>query len=135
MGTIEIDLHGLTWKEARQSFEEAYGDVFDSSGNPTGDKLQVIHGYGSTGEGGVLRKRLRSLCQSLENYLEVTEGEAIDGNMGCTIITPMKCLPAAEEMLAEGVWEFCIRSRERSKIMRKFRRHGDPLVLRAIKVP
>ena len=133
MGTIEIDLHGLTWKEARKVFEEAYSDAFCSAGNPIGDQVQVIHGYGSTGEGGVLRKRLRSFCQRLEDHLEITTGEEIDGNQGVTIVTPKKLLPAAEEMLAEDVWDYCVRRRARSKIMRKFRRHGDPLVLRAIR--
>ena len=133
MGYIEIDMHELTWKEAKKTFMEAYADAFDGAGNPTGKSLKVIHGYGSTGEGGVIRNRLRSLCESLEDYLEFTPAEEIDGNRGCTIITPKACLPPIEAMLAEDVWDYCNGMRARSKIMRKFRRYGDPLIMRAIR--
>ena len=133
MGYIEIDLHGLTWKEAHRTFGEAYSDAFDSNGNPTGDQVRVIHGYGSTGEGGVIRNRLRRFCLRSEEYLEITTGEEIDGNQGCTIVTPNRLLPAAEEVLAEDVWDFCKGMRAHSKVMGKFRRHGHPLTLKAIK--
>ena len=133
MGYIEIDLHGLTWKEARKTFVEAYGDAFDSSGSPTVDQVRVIHGYDSTGEGGVIRNHLRSLCERFEDYLDFTAGEKLDGNPGWTVVTLKKCIPAAEEMLAEDVWDYCSRKRSRSKIMGRFRRHGDPLVMRAIR--
>ena len=133
MGCIEIDLHGLTWKEARTTFVEVYSDAFDSAGNPTVDQVRVIQGYGETGEGGVIRNQLRRFCQRFEGYLEFTAGEELDGNRGWTIVTPRKCLPAAEEMIAEEVRDYCIGKRTRSKIVGKFRRYRAPLVMRAIR--
>ncbi len=133
MGYIEIDLHRLTWKEARRTFVETYGDAFDSSGKPTVDQVRVIHGYGSTGEGGAIRNHLRSFCKRFDDYFDFTAGEELDGNLGWTVVTPKRCIPAAAEMLAEDVWDYCNRKRSRSKVMVRFRRHGDPLVMRAIR--
>ena len=104
MGYIEIDLHRLTWKEARRTFVETYGDAFDSSGKPTVDQVRVIHGYGSTGEGGAIRNHLRSFCKRFDDYFDFTAGEELDGNLGWTVVTPKRCIPAAAEMLAEDVW-------------------------------
>lgn len=133
MGHYEIDLHGLTWKESLRTFIEAYNDAFDSAGNPTGVQVRVIHGYGSTGEGGVLRSRLRSFCRRFGDHLEVTTGEEIDGNRGCTIVRPMRRLPDMHDILAEHVLDYCNRARARSKVLGRFRRYGNPQVIKAIR--
>ena len=90
---------------------------FDCTGKPSGVQVRVIHGYGSTGEGGVLRKRIRSFCQRLEDHLEVTAGEEIDGNRGCTVVNPIRRLPDMHEMLAEQIRVYCKRPRSRSKVL------------------
>ena len=133
MGYREIDLHGLTWKESLTRFIEAYNGAFDSAGKSSGVQVRVIHGYGSTGEGGVLRKRLRSFCQRFEDYLEVTTGEEIDGNRGCTVVSPIRRLPDMHDMLAEQIRDYCKRPRSRSKVMGRFRRHGQPHVTQAVR--
>ena len=134
MQDYEIDLHGLTWEESLEEFVEAYNGVFDSAGNPTGAQIKVVHGYGSTGEGGVLRSRLRGFCRRFEDYLEVTTGEEIDGNQGWTVITPDKRLPDMHDMLAENIWDYCRRARSRSKVAGRFRRYGQPRVIQAMKL-
>ena len=133
MEYYEIDLHGLTWQESLTRFMEAYNDAFDSAGKPSGVKVRVVHGYGSTGEGGVLRKRLRGFCQRFEDYLEVTTGEEIDGNRGYTVVSPIRRLPNTHDMLAEHILDYCERARSRSKISGRFRRYGQPHVMQAIR--
>ena len=134
MGHCEIDLHGLTWKESLARFIEAYNGAFDCTGKPSGVQVRVIHGYGSTGEGGVLRKRIRSFCQRFEDHLEVTAGEEIDGNRGCTVVNPIRRLPDMHEMLAEQIRVYCKRPRSRSKVLGRFRRHGQPNIMLAVRL-
>ena len=132
MATRELDLHGRTWSEAKAEFIDFYNDALEQDDNVTGSQLTVIHGYGSTGEGGTLRKRLRGLLCRLGGRLEFTLGEDIDGNMGCTIITPLK--PILEDgLLKEEIWDYCQRPRVQSKITGRFRRHGHPKVMQAIR--
>ena len=133
MGYFNIDLHGLTWEDSLRTLMEEYEDAFDSVGNPTGVQLRIVHGYGSTGEGGVIRKRLRGFCGRFEDYLEFTPGEKIDGNRGCTIVIPKKRLPDKCEMLAEEIWNYCKRARPRSKVMGRFRRFRQPHIMQAIR--
>ena len=56
----ELDLHGRTWAEAQQEFVHFYNHSLDQATDPNSIQLRVIHGYGSNGEGGVIRKRLRA---------------------------------------------------------------------------
>lgn len=133
MATRELDLHGHTWSEAKAEFIDFYNDALEQAGYVTGIQLTVIHGYGSTGEGGVLRKRLRGLLCRLEGRLEFTPGEEVDGNMGCTVVTPLKPIPE-DDLLTEEIWDYCKRPRVRSKITGRFRRHGHPKVVQAIRL-
>jgi hypothetical protein len=125
----ELDLHGQTWSEALAAFVEFYNDAVQEGAG----SLDVVHGYGSTGEGGVLRTRLRAFLQRYEEHLEFRPGEAVDGNQGHTIVVPLQPLPSTEDALAEQVWAYCERAKGRSKIIGKFRRHGEPRVIEAIR--
>ena len=128
-----LDLHGLTWTEAQAAFIDFYnGAVHQAGGNPA--RMDVVHGYGSTGTGGVLRSRLRGFLEQHESCLEFRLGENVDGNQGHTIVVPLKPLPSLGEQLAEEIWAYCERPRAQSKIIGKFRRRGATEVLRAIKV-
>lgn len=98
-----------------------------------GGSLDVVHGYGSTGPGGVLRTRLRAFFQRHEEHLEFRPGESIDGNQGHTVVVPMLSLPSTGDALEEQVWAYCERAKGRSKIIGKFRRQGEPAVIQAIK--
>ena len=132
MGTYEIDLHGLAWRDALGDFMRLYEDVISETVVPGNAQIAVIHGYGSTGEGGILRKRFRSLLAKFEECLEFTPGEQIDGNQGCTIVRPLKGLPDSTELLSEDILDYCRTPKTRSKITGRFRRHGDTKVIEAI---
>ena len=133
MTTFEIDLHGHTWLEAQEEFIEFYNGTLDRVGNATSVQLGVIHGYGSTGEGGVIRERLRGFLQRFGDRLEFLKGEDFDGNPGLTIVIPLKRLPDRDGLLAEAIWKFCERPRSRSKVIGKFRKHGSPKVMQAVR--
>ena len=132
MASHEIDLHGRTWSDALEEFLDFYNSAVQSAGGRA-VVLSVIHGYGSTGAGGVLRTRFRAFLRRHETRLEFLPGENVDGNRGHTIITAKKPLPVTGELLAEQVWEYCERPRTISKITGKFRRHGDSKVTQAIR--
>ena len=130
----EIDLHALTWHEALPVFIDFYNEsIRQAAGGPVG-KLDVIHGYGSSGAGGVLRKRLRNFLQEHadQGLLEFTPGEHTDANPGHTLVLPIKSLPNTYDMLGERILDYCARPRTLSKISGKFRRHGEPAVKAAI---
>ncbi|MBI2166598.1 MAG: Smr/MutS family protein [Chloroflexi bacterium] len=128
-----LDLHGLTWTEAQAAFIDFYNSAVHLAGGNAG-RLDVVHGYGSTGTGGVLRTRLRGFLDRHKSYLEFQPGENVDGNRGHTIVVPLKPLPSLGDQLVEEIWAYCERPRAQSKIIGKFRRHGEIEVLRAIKV-
>ena len=127
-----LDLHGLTWAEAEATFIEFYNQTLRQAGkNSVG--LDVVHGYGSTGTGGVLLTRLRGFLGRYESCLDFQTGEKVDGNPGHTIVVPLKPLPSLLDQLSQDIWDFCDRPRSRSKIIGKFRRHGQTAVLSTIK--
>ena len=121
-----LDLHGMAWLEALPAFIEFYNGAV-----ARGDKarLEVVHGYGSTGEGGVLLKRIRGFLESHAESLEVH----LDSNPGHTFVTPNIALPDTMDMLCEDILAYCDTPRPQSKIIGKFRRSGQPEVLQAIR--
>ncbi len=127
-----IDLHGKTWTEALAEFLDFYNRVAAANGTakPT---LDVVHGYGSTGSGGVLRARFRAFLSKYPVCLEFKPGEDVDNNPGHTLVLPSKKLPDTGGLLAEHIWEYCDNPRTVSKIAGRFRRFGDPLVQQAIR--
>ena len=127
-----LDLHGLTWAEAEASFIEFYNQTVLRAGKDA-VRLDVVHGYGSTGTGGVLGIRLRRFLGTNGSRLEFQTGEKVDGNPGHTIVVPLKPLPSLQEQLSQDIWAFCDRPRSQSKIIGKFRRHGTTEVLSTIK--
>ena len=129
--TQELDLHGLSWPEARRQFVEFYNNALTSGKRRA--RLEIIHGWGASGQGGVLRNRLRRFLAGCRDSLEFTPGEEIDGNRGCTYVTPLEPLPDAGDALAEAIWDFCRHPRSMSKVAGQFRRHGDPRVLAAVR--
>lgn len=132
MSTIEIDLHGHTWSEAIQEFIRVYNDAIQTTPEPESLQLNVIHGYGSTGEGGVIRHRLRAFLKRFPESVEFIPGEETMDNQGCTTVKPLAKLPASLDLLEAQISEYCERPRTKSAIARKFRRHGDRRVSTAI---
>ena len=127
-----IDLHGKTWTEALAEFLDFYNRSATAVGGSI-VTLDVVHGYGSTGSGGVIRTRLRAFLDKYPQCLEYQAGESVDGNQGHTIVKPLQRLPDTGGLLAEQVWEYCENPRTVAKITGRFRRHGDPQVQQAIR--
>ena len=134
MPSRTLDLHGKTWAEALTEFRDFYNGAARS--HPGGGvQLEVVHGYGSTGQGGRLQTSLRNHLerQSRAGLLSYRTGEAVDGNPGHTLVTTHKPVPASGDDLADNIWEFCTRPQTHSKVMNRFRRHGDPQVRQALR--
>ena len=127
-----LDLHGLTWAEAEASFIEFYNQTLRQAGKDA-VRLDIVHGYGSTGTGGVLLTRLRGFLGRNESCLDFQTGEKVDGNPGHTIVVPLKPLPSLRDQLSQDIWDFCDRPRSQNKIIGKFRKHGQTEVLSIIK--
>ena len=115
----EIDLHGCQVTEAVDIFIRFYnrrvrgGDL---------SPISVIHGYGSTGEGGKIRTTLRKL---LENYEQSLSFEQDEWNPGKTVVHPLTVLPSGAGIAASDILEYCASPRSESKVLGKFRRYGD----------
>lgn len=132
MDNLDLDLHGKTWAEALEEFVDAYNRAVQPGGHAC-RTLRVIHGYGSTGNGGVLRTRFRRFLESHQERLEFTTGERIGLNPGYTVVTPKYPLPGADAALSELVWEYCEQPKTLSKIAGQFRRYGNPRVQQAVR--
>lgn len=128
----QIDLHGKTWTEALAEFIDCYNRAMPAGGGAAA-ALDVVHGYGSTGPGGVIRTRLRAFLDKYPQFLEYQTGELADGNQGHTIVKPLQRLPDTGELLAEQIWEYCEIPRTVNKIAGRFRRYGDPQVQQVIR--
>ena len=125
---IKIDLHGMTWRQAREEFIKVFNETARNASGATPTWMEVIHGYGSSGEGGVIRHRLRRYLSQHEPFLRFITGESQDGNEGHTFITPLKSLPIGDEELEELILDYCERPRTIDKITGQFHRHGFPAV-------
>ena len=88
MDNLELDLHGKTWAEALEEFVDAYNRAVQPGGHAC-RTLTVIHGYGASGNGGVLRTRFRKFFEKHESLMEFTPGEKVSvTNPGYTLVTP-----------------------------------------------
>lgn len=134
MPARKLDLHGKTWADALAEFREFYNSAARS--HPGGGvQLEVIHGYGSTGQGGRIQTSLRNYLelQSRAALLSYRKGESVDGNPGHTLVTTLKPLPASGDDLSDSILEFCTHPQSHRKVMNRFRRHGDPQVQQALR--
>ena len=127
----EIDLHGLKYAEALERFIEEHNRTAES-GSQTA--LKVVHGYGSSGTGGEIRKAIRALLSRNPASGEFVKGEVSEGNPGYTIVYPRRRLPQAKERLWDSVLEYCSTPRTRQQVVRKFvRRSGEHEVAQALR--
>jgi hypothetical protein len=123
-----LDLHGMTWAEAREAVVEAYnGSVVDRTFEP----LDVVHGYGKSGLGGMMHSALRSFLTS--HCVRFYAGEDYDRNPGHTIVHPEHLLPDVTDRLQVDILAYCETPKTREQIAGKYRRSGAPTVEAAIK--
>jgi hypothetical protein len=117
----ELDLHGFTVAEAIERFVKNYNMRVD---NDQYGCLKIIHGYGSTGEGGAIRIRLYAF---LREHLDKLQYEAGDdyGDPGWTLVYPKVHLPDQRERMAAAILGFCSEAKAEEKILRKFAKWGE----------
>ena len=127
-----IDLHHHTVAEAIREFAHFCNACVR---NNYRGRVEVIHGYGSTGAGGAIRKKLREyLAAHAECFGAVLPGDSL-GNPGVTIVYPQKLLPAPTQgggattllnAAQEAIGKYCATPRARERILIKLRgRFGD----------
>jgi hypothetical protein len=126
----ELDLHGHTLDEALSLFRNFYNRLVRRRAE---ESLRVIHGYGSSGDGGKIRRQLRAFLEEAGDRLEWRPGEDVEGNPGVTIVFPRKLLPDPADRLASGIVAFCSIPRTESKIAGEFRRHPARDVKQALR--
>lgn len=95
--------------------------------------IDVVHGYGSSGTGGVIKRRLRALLTARAGQLSFVRGEDLDQNPGHTEVHPRNPLPTAADDLATAIIDYCSNARTLEKIAGRFRRHGMPAVQAAVR--
>lgn len=93
--TKSIDLHRFTVAEALREFVRFYNACVRSGYR---GRIEIIHGYGSSGTGGVIREELRKyLSAHDEIFSQFLPGENLR-NPGVTILyagdTPAPIIPA-----------------------------------------
>jgi len=86
-----INLHNFTVAEAIREFVRFYNACVRSGYR---GRLEVIHGYGSSGSGGVIREELRRYLKAHDEIFgEYLAGESLR-NPGVTILYPGEKLAA-----------------------------------------
>ena len=127
----KIDLHGLTKTEAIEAFVKFYnGRVEKGNLKP----FEIIHGYGSTGVGGVLLKAIRSFLSNNEDKVEFDYGKDVFAfNPGVTRVIPKKILPSSIDLLGEELLDFCESPKTLTKISGKFHRYELAKIQSALK--
>jgi hypothetical protein len=115
----ELDVHELTVDEAVRAFIDFYNGQVRKR---PAQSIRIIHGYGSTGQGGKIRKQIRSLLRESEGYLDWSAGEDSERNPGTTIVNPRKPIPVMVDRLAGEILAFCSTPKTVARIAGEFRR-------------
>lgn len=132
MATNELDVHGMMQGEAVEAFVAECNAAFARTGRSV--LVRVVHGYGSSGEGGVLGARLRGFCDTHADRVAYMRGEDAENNAGVTIVTVRGALPDARERLGVAIMRYCTdRPRTKERIAGRFRRAGERAVADALR--
>jgi hypothetical protein len=127
--TDELDLHGFTVAEAIEQFVLYYNSRVD---NDQFGCFKVIHGYGSSGEGGAIRIKLRAFLDEHLDKLEYEAGEDY-GDPGWSFVYPKVHLPDQRERMAAAILSFCLEGKTEEKILREFGKLGEVEVKHAVR--
>ena len=116
MAEETIDLHGLSVDAAIQLFIERCNRLF--RGGYRG-KIAVVHGYGSGGQGGAIKDRLKGFLGRHADYFDAPGWDG--GNPGATIIRQLKLLPADQAGgIHQQIIDFLQTPKTEAKILAKF---------------
>jgi hypothetical protein len=115
--------------EALEQFVQHYNSRVDT--NQYGC-WKIIHGYGSTGEGGAIRLKLRAF---LDQHLDKLRYESGDnyGDPGWTWVYPKVRLPDRRERTVSAILSFCSTGKTEEKILREFAKWGEVQVKQAVR--
>jgi hypothetical protein len=97
---MEIDLHDKNVNEAINYFITKYNEILSKGFK---GKITVIHGYGSSGIGGKIKKRFKEFSEAYTMYFKVS----YNNNIGITIVKPLKPLPNFDFLFENELLEFC----------------------------
>lgn len=125
----EIDLHDFSVTEAMEFFIRVCKEEYKKNNT----KIKIIHGYGSNGEGGKIKKCIRNYLKDNKEYFLTITGEEIDLNQGYTIITIKKSLQDMDSMLENEIMRFCELAKSNEKIVGKLRKYGEKNIQESIK--
>ena len=117
----EIDLHNLTVDEAMKFMKECMKQEWKSGKK----SIKIIHGYGSGGNGGKIKKSVREFLNNNRQTFEYITGEGIDLNQGYTVVKMKNSIETSEDELEYKIIEFCIVPKTLDKITGEFRRSGS----------
>lgn len=95
-----IDLHHMNRNEAIRFFISKYNEAVRSGSK---SEIKVIHGYGSSGKGGVIKKELKSFFDSHRDYLSYET----DANPGATIVKPIRIINELTDLISKEILDFC----------------------------
>ena len=125
----DLDLHGFTVAEAIEQFVLHYNTRVDN--NQFGC-WKIIHGYGSTGAGGIIRVKLRAFLDEHLDKLRYEIGDSY-GDPGWTWVYPKVHLPDQRERMAASILSFCSEPKTEEKILMEFIRMGEAHVKQAVR--
>jgi hypothetical protein len=85
--------------------------------------VTVVHGYGSTGMGGGIRQRVRTLVSHHRDALECQFNDAVNpGSTDLRILKPLPERPNGFTALGQQIMDFCRTPKEETRIGNKFHR-------------
>jgi hypothetical protein len=127
-----IDLHNCTVPEAIRAFVHFYNACVSSGYH---GRIEIIHGYGSSGVGGAIKQKLRKyLADHADKFGAFLAGDSV-GNPGVTILYPRESLATAPQgsdsmpllnPAQEAIRRFCATPKARERILIKLcGRFGD----------
>jgi len=126
-----IDLHELNSLNAIEQFIKYYNERVKKK---LYGEIEIIHGYGSTGQGGVIKRKLHKLFNDNLKKLSYKPGEDFSLNPGITMVKPKLLLPEASNILFNEILDFASDNpKSLEKITGKFRKYSTPVVTDAIK--
>lgn len=115
-----IDLHGFSVDTALETLVTHCNKAYQSGYRGW---VTVVHGYGSTGAGGVIKQRVRSLFSHHRDAFEVCFNDSANpGSTDVRILKPLRESHRTSTPLEEQILEFCKTPKEESKIGNKFHR-------------
>ncbi len=100
-----IDLHNMNYYEAIRHFVRRYNELLKSGRI---EVIEVVHGYGASGKGGVIKRKLQAYLKEHRDYLDFEFNSSSKGiNQGCTLVLPKRILPELKDILENDILDFC----------------------------